>query len=357
MKCRRCGREYRGFKITCECGGLLSLEVDIKGSFSDFIRSEYQDARRYLDVLPLDKKHVPSLIYPVTPVVKKSIGGVDLVFKAEYLMPSGSFKDRGTFLSVAILKKVGIKDISLDSSGNAGISFSMYGVSEGIRVHVFIPKNTPKGKKDFLRVLGAIVHVVDGDREVTHSVAINNPHGLYVGHWYNPFFVEGIKTMAFEAYEQIGTPDYVIVPVGSGTIFLGLYYGFKTLFDLGEVDEVPRMVAVQASGYESLCEKKSEERSILADGIAIRNPPRIDEMREALKETRGTCVVVSDGEIKEALRELYGMGFIVEPTSAVSYAAFKILLREGIIEKGRKVLLPLTGSGLKVLESILKILK
>ena len=305
-----------------------------------FETGEFLDARRYLKMLPVDRKYLPRINLPVTPIAKYELNGVLAFFKMEYLMPSGSFKDRGTYVTMAKLKEKGVKKIVLDSSGNAGISFSLFGKSESMEVHVFIPTYTSKGKKMTLKKLGAFVHEVDGSRMDTHREAEKSTLGEYVSHWYNPYFIEGTKLIAYETYEQVGGVDYVIAPVGSGGIFTGIYKGFRDL------NIHPKMIAVQAKGYESLCERSSE-RSTLVLGLLIPEPPRKDEMLHIIEESNGFCISVDDFEVKGALSTLISLGFIVEPTSAVVFAAFKKILKN--MKKGTRVLLPLTGSGLKML--------
>jgi threonine synthase len=337
LQCERCGRKYDNtFRLKCQCGGVLNVIYD---NFS-FEPGEFMDVRRYLKMLPINEAYLPKIVLPITPIVKYNLYGIDVFFKMEYLMPSGSFKDRGTYITVSKLKEKGIKEIVLDSSGNAGISFSLFGKSEGMKVHVFIPSYTSQGKKRILRELGAIVHEINGSRMDTHREAERSNLGEYVSHWYNPYFIEGTKLIAYEAYEQIGEVDYVIAPVGSGGIFTGIYRGFRDL------NIIPKMIAVQAKGYESLCDK-TQEKSKLAEGIFIPEPPRREEMMKILEESGGFCVTVDDDEIGIALRELISLGFIVEPTSAVVLAALKKIM--GRIKKNSKVLMPLTGSGLKML--------
>jgi len=351
LRCTSCGREYDEFKIICKCGGTLVVDYHIKGTFKDLV-SKHLDVRRYIKLLPIKEEFIPSIIPPITPIVKRRVKDCLIFFKLEYVMPSGSFKDRGTFTSFSVLKETGIRRIVIDSSGNAGISFAMYGLSEGVDVNVFVPRDTSEEKIKLLRIFGARVHIVNGDRDRTHEIARKSSLGLYVGHWYNPFFVEGIKTIAFEVYEQLNYVDYVISPVGSGTLFLGIYNGFRMLHELELTSNIPVMIAAQATGYESICRRVGEEKSVLAEGIMIKNPPRLKEIKDALKATEGTCVSVSDNEIVEALRELFSWGLLVEPTSAVAYAAFKRLMNEDFFEKGSRILIPLTGSGLKFLNKL-----
>jgi len=345
LKCLKCGRTYRGFKIVCECGGTLEYLDEKKGSFDSLLKRQFLDIRRYLNFLPVKERFLPGLTVPITPVVEKRIKGIKVFFKLEYLMPSGSFKDRGTYITIAKLKEEGIREVTLDSSGNAALSLALFAKSEGIKTHLFIPKHTSEGKKRLLKLLGAEVHEIEGSRMEVHERAKNFQEGVYISHWYNPYFIEGTKTVAYEVYEQVGSLEYALIPTGSGTLFLGIYKGFKDLEKL-ERARVPRMIAVQGKGYESLCER-SAEKSQLAEGIAIPNPPRKKQMLEALRNTEGTCVSVGDEEINDALGELISMGFLVEPTSAVAYAGFKVLLENKYFEKGSRVLIPLTGSGLK----------
>ncbi len=347
LRCMKCGRIYPDeFRLACECGGLLDVINRFEKPFEALLRRRYLDVRRYLGFLPIREEYAPNLTLPITPVVEREICGVRAVFKLEYLMPSGSFKDRGTYVTVAKLKEAGIREVVLDSSGNAAISLALFAGVEGLRAHIFIPKSTSEGKKRALRKLGAEVHEIAGSRMETHEEALKFEGGTYISHWANPYFLEGTKIAAYETFEQVGRIDYVISPVGSGSLFIGLYKGFRELHELGLMESLPAMIAVQAAGYESLC-RRSREKSVLAEGIAIPEPPRREQMLRIIEETGGMCVSVRDEEVESALRELWRMGFLVEPTSAVVLAALRKITARGLVEEGARVLLPLTGSGLK----------
>ena len=322
-------------------------------SFSEAITSNL-DMRRYLRLLPVSEEHLPGLVPSITPVSGLDTRGVNAFFKLEYLQPTGSFKDRGTWVTVAKLRESDITEVVLDSSGNAAVSLAVFARRTGIKAHLFVPDHTSPGKLALLEKAGAELHIVSGDRMAVHREAVEFAEGnglVYVSHWLNPYFLEGTKTVSFEAYEQLGVPDYVIAPAGSGTLFLGLWKGFSELKSLGEIDRLPTFVAVQAAGYESLCERSSV-KSHLAEGIAITEPPRLEEMRAVLDETGGICVSVDDSETGQALKWLWGRGFMVEPTSATVLAALWELVESGEIPEGSSVLLPLTGSGLKTVEGI-----
>jgi len=349
LRCSRCGKTYpETFRLTCDCGGTLLVERNLEA----FTPEPFLDVRRYRRYLPVNGEVAP--VPAVTPVSGLEINGVKAFFKLDYLQPSGSFKDRGTWVTVSKLLDEGIKEVVLDSSGNAALSFALYGLANGIRVHAFVSYDTSPGKLSLLQGLGAVVHYVDGDRMTVHERAVefSERRGVtYVSHWFNPYFMEGTKTIAFELYEQLGVPDWVLAPTGSGTLFLGLWKGFSELSAMGEIDRLPRLVAVQASGYESLCER-SAVKNTLAEGIAIPEPPRHYEMRKALKETGGLCVSVDELETIGALSWLKRHGFLVESTSAVVLSALWKLIERGLVEKGALVVLPLTGSGLKLTQGI-----
>lgn len=354
LVCSKCGREYpERFRLRCDCGGTLLVRRELPPGFSDALTG-HLDMRRYMRLLPVSEEHLPELVPSITPVSELDVKGVTAFFKLEYLQPTGSFKDRGTWVTVAKLREEGIPEVVLDSSGNAAISLAAFAGRAGITAHLFVPAHTNPGKLRLLRKLGAELHIVNGDRMTVHREAVRFSEGeglTYVSHWLNPYFIEGTKTVAFEAYEQLSVPDYVIAPAGSGTLFLGLWKGFWELKIMGEIDELPTFVAVQASGHESLCERSSV-KSRLAEGIAITEPPRLEEMGAVLDETGGTCVSVGDSEIARALKWLRGKGFIVESTSATVLAALWKLQKSGFIPSGSGVLLPLTGSGLKMVEGI-----
>ncbi len=331
--------------MKCDCGEVLEVINDFSEDFEDLLNQNKLDTKRYLDFIPIDKGYIPDLTPPITPNIEKEIDGVDIVFKPEYLMPSGSFKDRGTYVTISKLKEEGIKEVSLDSSGNAAISLALYGRSEGIDVHVFVSEDISKDKMKVLNNLGPTIHKIKGDRMDVHEKAEGFDKGTYVSHWYNPFFLEGTKITAYEVGENMNI-DQVIVPTGSGTMFLGLYKGFKELYEFGVVDKIPKFISVEAEGFESL-KDRNRKKSKLAKGIEIIDPPRKEQMKDVLKETGGFSISVSDDWIDDAQDGLASMGFLVESTSAAAFAAFKELQKDDRFEEDEKVLIPLTGSGLK----------
>lgn len=345
LKCLECGKEhYNEFKLKCGCGGILEFRNRYQRKYKDILNPQNLDGTRYSGFIPIKKELLPDLVPPITPIMRKKINGVETIFKLEYLMPSASFKDRGTYVTIGKLKDSKINQVSLDSSGNAAISLALYGKSENIEVNVFLPRKTSKRKKKILEILDANIHEIEGNRMKVHQEAKEFDGAEYIPHWMNPFFLEGTKISAYETVEQCGNVDSVIAPTGSGTLFVGLYKGFKELKNLGVIEGTPRMIMIESKGFEDF-KNRSKEKGKLTEGIEILNPPRRDRMREVLKKTNGKSISVDDSLIKDSMDDLASHGIIVESTSASVLAGFKKLLREKS-NLGEKVLIPLTGSGL-----------
>jgi threonine synthase len=316
---------------------------------------------RFAPVLPLQR--LPETPVGDTPLAVEEYHGVQIGLKLEYLNLGGSFKDRGAYVTVARCAELEFESIVVDSSGNAGVAFALMGRRAGIGVDVFLPRSAPEGKKLLLRILRARLHEVTGDRMAVHAATLDyagSTRAAYAGHWFNPYFAHGVKTMAYEAAEQMGAIDFVFCPVGAGTVLLGMYTGFSELYAAKAGKTLPCLIAVQAEGYAPVCRRLGVDTSgpgisHLADGIAIAEPPRRDEIAAAVTETGGFGMVVDDGEIARALTWLTARGYVVEPTSAVPLAALFRCVEDGRVPRGSRVLLPLTGSGLKVLSELTEV--
>lgn len=344
LVCQKCGKTYpNDFLLKCGCGGILNTKLEDDKSYKNLLKAGRIEYSRYSSFTVVSNNYLPDLKPSITPVVRKNIDGVKVIFKLEYLMPSFSFKDRGTYVSFSVLNKNNINEISLDSSGNAAISLSLFGKSEQKTIHVFIPRKTSSKKKKLLKNLGANIHEIEGSRMDVHEKAEEFERAQYISHWLNPYFLDGTKITAYELQEQIGDVDHIITPTGSGTMLLGFYKGFKELKKFDKIKKLPKITAVEAEGYENLG-KWSEEKSELAEGIEIVNPPRKNQIIQAIEETDGYSLSIGDRRIKDSVLDLTGMGFMVESTSAIAYSAFKEMLETKKVDKGERVVIPLTGS-------------
>lgn len=325
---------------------------------------------RYHCALPV-KIHTPiSLGEGRTPLIEADWESRSRVLlKLDFLNPSGSFKDRGTSVLFSYLRQKGITSVLEDSSGNGGSSAAAYGAAGGLDVKVFAPASTSPSKISQVRAYGAKVELVPGPRSASQDEAIRQSErkGFYASHNWQPFFLQGTKTLAYEIWEDLGfhVPDNVIVPVGGGSSLLGCWLGFQELVNSSQIASMPRLFAAQPlncspvdARFVSGTDKPVDRpvRPTIAEGTSISRPLRLEQMIAALRKTRGGSVAVTESNIVRALGSLCDRGLFVEPTSAVAAAAFSLLLAEGRITPGEKTVVLLTGSGLKSTQTIVDLL-
>jgi len=324
--CSACGKTYplAGLKYKCDCGGLFQLQKTM-GETID-LSVTLREGR--------------------TPLLLRQVGDIPLHLKLDFLMPTGSFKDRGAAVLVSQLKNLGITEVVEDSSGNAGAAIAAYCAAAGIKCRIYLPADTSPGKIKQIAAYGADVQKVSGSRDDTARAALAAASATYyASHVYNPLFFEGTKSFATEIDAAIGTPDYVFVPVGNGSLLLGAYQGFS------EAGEMPRLIGVQSANCAPVfrsCHGISAGNNLptRAEGIAIARPPRLAEMVAALRNSRGDCITVTEVEIEAAAKLLSEAGLYVEPTAAVAAAGALRYFADKAIGRS-KVVVPLTGSGLK----------
>ncbi|MCE4599846.1 MAG: pyridoxal-phosphate dependent enzyme [Desulfurococcales archaeon] len=290
-----------------------------------------------------------------TPLVEVRRHGSPVYFKLEYLNPTGSFKDRGSSISLLLAKELGYRCVVEDSSGNTGLSVAAYSARLGLKAWIVVPAGAAESKKALIKMTGAeLLEEPDRGKAASKARALMG-ECFYVSHATSPVFIEGVSSLGEEILSDAGPGIPIILPVSSGTLLLGVYRAFRRR------GVKPHIIAVQSSEHASLRGKVrllaeiGGDRSRLADALVYRDPPRLDEMAEAARD--GGLVVVGDDAIKRSLMDLYSMGFIVEPSSAVVWAAYRELSERGLIDEA---LLILTGSGLKyagLLQDIVKPVK
>ena len=330
-------------------GGLLALAPG-RGLARDEIERSETSLWRYRAAIRLEDRDRVSLGEGFTPLVGMEWEGRRLLFKCEHLMPTGSFKDRGTAVMMSHLKQAGVEALLEDSSGNPGASVAAYAAAAGIRARIMVPEGAPAAKRVQIAAAGADLHPVAGDRDAVERAALAAAESMfYASHNRQPFFLEGTKTLAFELWEQLGfrVPAAVAAPCGNGANILGLYLGFRELQEAGEIDALPRLHAVQAantSPIRTLFDGRTlPSAPTVADGIATAQPIRGRMVADTVRSTGGTVPVVSEDAILGALGRLARSGWFLEPTSAVVVAALPQIPDEDIV-------LVLTGSGLKTLD-------
>jgi threonine synthase len=171
-----------------------------------------------------------------TPLAERAWGDLRAFFKLEWFSPTGSFKDRGSSVMLSFLRQIGIDAVLGDSSGNGGSSIAGFGAAGDMRVKILAPAYTSPAKIAQVRAYGAQVQLVEGPREESEAEAIRQSHRtFYASHNWQPFFLEGTKSLAYELWEDFGfkAPDNIVIPVGGGALLLGCYLGFKELLAAG----------------------------------------------------------------------------------------------------------------------------
>jgi len=285
-------------------------------------------------------------------------------FKLEFMMPTGSFKDRGMTVMVSYLKSRGIDHVLEDSSGNAGASLSAYAAAAGMRCRILVPETASYPKIAQIAACGADVVTVRGTRQDVADAALRMSSEIfYASHNWQPFFVEGTKTLAYELWESLGfrAPDNVITPLGYGSNVLGLERGFDELLRNGEITRMPKIFGVQAANC-APCHATWQSggeapvpvtvTATVAEGIASSQPTRLREVVRAVRRSGGAIAAVSEDEIVSALGGLARMGLYVEPTCAAAAAGLTQWLASGVIRADETTIVVLTGSGLKSSERI-----
>jgi threonine synthase len=290
----------------------------------------------------------------------ETLGVAQLFIKNDSLNPTGSLKDRASALVLARAAELGVERVTVASTGNAGSSLAGLAASMGIPATIFVPAGAPRAKLVQALLYGAQVFAVEGSYDDAFDLCLqaSQRFGWFNRNTaYNPYTIEGKKTVAFEIYEQLGNraPEAVLVPTGDGCILSGVARGFRDLRALGIIDRLPRLIAVQAAGSDAVARalagdgriRPVEARSV-ADSITV-NMPRNGAM--AVRDVRvsgGRAVVVSDGEILDAARELASItGIFAEPAAAASLAGLRACLHDGDLRTDEPVVLLVTGSGLK----------
>ena len=381
LTCVLCGAAYREdpTRYSCpRCGELGTLRAAydydrIKASVarSGLAATSFIDHWRYLPLLPLaaDEVEFPLTVggtplYPV-PGLRKALGLQRLSIKDDTANPSASLKDRASSMVLLKGRELGRHEFATASTGNAGASLACLSAALGVPCHIFVPETAPRAKVAQLLIFGADVLAVRGSYSEAFSLCVeaSDRFGWYNRNTgYNPYTVEGKKTVALEIAEQLGwePPDTVIVAVGDGCILSGVWKGFTDLYRLGWIARLPRLVAAQAEGSQAVKRAFDGDGTIrpvtedtLADSISVALPRNGVMAVQDLRASGGTAVSVSDGEILEAM-PLLGRtaGLFAEPAAAAAVAALVKLVDRGAVSAAERIVVVSTGHGLAALRAV-----
>lgn len=381
LECIKCGKQYPPLPetYTCpECSGLLEVMYDYNLIARQVNRDTFSKSRdysiwRYLPFLPVNPETPrPSLRVGWSPLYRASaLGsalGLDFLFvKDDGINPTASLKDRASVIAVVKAAEAGADTIACSSTGNAASSLAGNAASMGMETYIFVPVRAPQGKVAQLLIFGANVISVQGSYQDAFELSA---HAIRKWGWYNrnaainPYLMEGKKTVSLEVCEQMGwdVPDWVVFSVGDGCTIAGAWKGFVDLYHTGLIGRLPRMIGVQAEGCCPISRAfytgnplEPMAENTLADSIAVGVPRNPDKALRAVRYSKGTMVNVSDQEILEAMRLLGNTsGIFGEPAGVAGLAGLKKLVSQGMIGRRDKVVVCITGNGLKDVNNAIK---
>lgn len=364
--CMQCQTHYLAdpTRVKCDCGGALWLKDDsLILNKHDIIQNDFS-LWRYCKAYPITRADVKvSFNETLTPMPGILWDNIPILVKMDSLMPTGSFKARGAAMVINTLVKQGIDCFAEDSSGNGGSAYAGYCAKGNLTLNVFLPADTAAGKIVQTKMYGANCIEINGTREDVANAAIDSlqTHGsYYVGHNWHPLFIEGVKSIAYEIWEQnnFQAPDNFIAPAGNGSLIAGAYLGFNELLKAGEINKMPRLFGIQSAAINPFVKQFNDDDSPLkpnntiAEGIRITRSSRIFEIIQFVRRTQGQFIDVTDPQIKQALIKMGQKGFFIEPTSATAFAGISKLIKNNIITPEQKTVGVITGHGLKAFEQI-----
>ena len=379
LRCRECGREYAAAPVyTCEwCFGPLEVAYDydaIRASVSrEKIASGPTTLWRYSDLLPVASETAVDLGTGFTPLVKADrlaaeLGLGDVWVKNDTRNPTNSFKDRVVSVALSKALEFGFKVAACASTGNLANSVAAHAAHAGLRSYVFIPSNLEQGKVVTTAVYGGNVVAITGNYDDVNRLCAELA-GVYEWAFVNvnmrPYYAEGSKTLAFETAEQLGwqAPDHVVVPVASGSLLTKIRKGFEELHTVGLLDVEPqvRVSGAQALGCSPVAQAFLENSDTIrpvkpetiAKSLAIGNPADGYFALDVVRSTGGGMAAVTDDEIVEGMRLLARTeGIFAETAGGVTIATLKKLAADGVIRADERVVVYVTGHGLKTLEAV-----
>lgn len=380
LVCPVCSKAYppASDELTCkECNAPTVVAMNTARA-APFEPSGEPSMWRYFDLLPLSERaaivsqgegQTPLM---ASPRLAEHLGVGSLLLKNETVNPTGSFKDRQVSLGISKARESGAHTLAVISSGNVAAAAASYSAIAGLKCHIFAPSNAPLDKLVQARMYGASFARVNtlSSSQIFELVGQACPqkswHLLSTAGLYNPYHVEGAKTIAYELYQQCPSmPDWVIAPVGGGGLIGALWRGFNELMSLGELDRPPAIVGAQSSQCTPLVdaiERNLSPAEVVANAVevgdtiasAIADDILFDAYTAlpAIRESGGRAVSITDEEMLEAEALLAReAGIFAEPASASTIAGIEKLRNSQVIGENDSVCCIITGSGWKDMTS------
>jgi threonine synthase len=390
LKCRECKAEYPLEALyACErCFGPLEVGYDhsrlVNGGVQELrrrIQGGPQNIWRYADFLPLaggppgpsgrlaSRTGLPA---GCTPLVRadrlaQRLGLGEVWVKNDAANPTHSFKDRVVAVAAARARELGYQTIACASTGNLANSVAAHGAAMGLDSYVFIPADLEEQKVLATGIYGTRLVAVKGNYDDVNRLCTElsaEREWAFVNINLRPYYAEGSKTLAFEIAEQLGfeLPDRCVVPIASGSLFTKIAKGFAEWRELGLVSgELPRMSGAQAEGCAPVASAYAAGQEVcrpvkpntIAKSLAIGNPADGPYALEEARSSGGSIDAVSDEEIREGIELLaQTTGIFTETAGGVTTAVLAKLAKRGEIDPSERVVLVITGEGLKTLDAV-----
>src|SRR3954470_21339437 len=378
LKCKECDERYPlEARYVCDtCFGPLEVAYDFSGLDPDEARRKIQAGPqsiwRYADFLPFESRPRTALDAGLTPLIRADrladrLGIREVWIKNDAANPTHSFKDRVVTVALAKARELGYEVVACASTGNLANSVAAHAAAAGLESYVFIPSDLEEQKVLATGVYGTHVVGVKGSYDDVNRLCTelsSEREWAFVNVNVRPYYAEGSKTLAYEVAEQLGfeTPDRIVGPIASGSLFTKVARGFKEFEAAGLVAGAdPAMNGAQAQVCPPVAQAfaagldfcKPVKPSTIAKSLAIGNPADGPYAVELANRTGGAIDAVTDDEIRAGVRLLAETtGIFTETAGGVTTATLAKLAERGDIDPGERVVLLITGDGLKTIDTV-----
>jgi threonine synthase len=378
LKCKECNETYPlDARYVCEqCFGPLEVSYDFSGLDAETTRRRIQagpqDIWRYADFLPFESCPKTALAAGVTPLVRadrlaERLGLGEVWVKNDAANPTHSFKDRVVTVALAKAQELGYQVVACASTGNLANAVAAHAAAAGLESYVFVPSDLEEQKILATGVYGTKLVAVKGNYDDVNRLCTElsaEQDWAFVNVNMRPYYSEGSKTVGFEIAEQLGweLPDRVVVPVASGSLITKIARGFEEWLEVGLVQgELPKFNGAQARGCSPVARAWEEGRDFcapvkpdtIAKSLAIGNPADGPYALDLASRSGGGIDAVTDDEIRAGIKLLAETtGIFTETAGGVTTATLAKLAQRGEIGADERVVLVITGEGLKTLDAV-----
>ncbi|MGH2848193.1 MAG: threonine synthase [Thermoleophilaceae bacterium] len=378
LRCKECGTEYElEARYVCEsCFGPLEVGYDHSRLDAAEVKRRIQAAPqtiwRYADFLPFERPQRSALPAGCTPLVRadrlaERLGLGEVWVKNDAANPTHSFKDRVVAVALAKAQELGYEVVACASTGNLANAVAAHAAAAGLESCVFIPADLEEQKVLATGVYGTRLVKVHGNYDDVNRLCteLAAEHGWgFVNVNVRPYYAEGSKTLAFEIAEALGfeQPDRVVVPIASGSLFTKIARGFEEWREVGLLDgDPPAMNGAQAEGCSPVAHAYGQGWDVcrpvkpdtIAKSLAIGNPADGPYALDLARCSGGSIDAVSDEEVRDGIRLLAETtGIFTETAGGVTTATLAKLAERGDVDPDERVVLVITGEGLKTLDAV-----